>query len=411
MSDDSPKMKPDKRAALLKDAGSQLSKALGASLTLTNPRKLSSQHFMFRCDVQGGGADLATAIIKKMDLDRDDGEGNHRFRNEWASLEFLTALEIQPPLAPRLLASDLNAGYIVMEDLGDHPDIQELMFADDDGIAEEALVQMGALLGSMHAATVGREAEFRKVQATLGAQTPLSDGTLDMRERMQALHDSFAALRVETTPAFFERIAALEADLQSPQHPFRAFAHCDAGAHNFLYTPDGVRGMDFEFGGYACGLTDIVPARLGFPLSFRGHRVPAEVVMQMEDAYRDALAAGVPAAADDDHFNRVRAEVCAHWAFSRIEGLWRNYLQSVIEVGEERTLEELGVPEGRVAPFRRKVYTYVSHFVQTAVDYDELPELRKPVKGFLRGMRHLWPDIEVMPYYPAWATGADADDD
>jgi hypothetical protein len=407
---DEKQMKPDTRAALLADAGHLLSTEAGSKVTLSNPRKLSSQHFMFRCDVDGL-EEHPTVVIKKMDLGRNDGEGLLRFRNEMASLEFLTGLDIHPPLAPRLLARDREAGTILLEDLGDHETIQNLLFGEDDVLAEEALVQMGALLGGMHAATSGREAEFAAIQAAHETQSPSSDSTQDLRGQMEALQECFTAMRVEVSPDFYEAVAELEARVLAPEHPLRAFAHCDAGSHNFLATGDTVRGMDFEFGGYTCAMLDVVPARLAFPPSFRGHRVPIDVVMQMEDAYRDALSEGVAAARDEDYFNAVKVDACAHWAFSRIEGLWRNYLQSVVEVGEERTLEELGVPESRVRPFRRKVYTYVSHFVAAAVEYDELPAIRKPVKGLLHEMRRLWPDIEVMPLYPVWGNGGDEIDD
>lgn len=387
---------------LLNLAQMRLSDALEADVILHPDGGLDSQHSMLRCRVEGPGAVPESVILKQFSQKDGDPWARRRFRNEWAALEFLSGLGLQ--LAPILLLGDPASNLMIMEDLGSRPTVQDLLFDPHADTAEEALLELGTCLGRLHAATAGREQAFAAIQERLGALAPESDTSLDLRARWENIEACFAALRLPVPGEFILAAAEIEAWLHGV-HPLRALAHCDAGVHNFLWMDPNVRLMDFEFASYECALLDVVPARLGFPPSFRSRRVPPHLVTQLEANYRTELGKAVPAAWEDDLFQTALVEACAHWALSRIEGLWCNYLKFAIEEGEERAREMVGVTEERVSIYRNKVFTYVSCFVDAAADLERAPALRKPLKNLLGEFRKLWPDIELIEMYPALHRG------
>ncbi len=384
--------------ALLNLAQMRLSDALEMDVTLHANGALDSQYTMLRCRVEGPGLAPESVILKQFTQTAGDAAARLRFRNEWAALEFLSAHGLQ--LSPTLLLGDPASNLMIMEDLGQRPSVQDLLFEPNSPHAEEALLSIGACLGRLHAATAGGEEEFAAIQARLSASAPTSDSSLDLRERWQAIEECFNALDVKIPGDFTQAAYEMEAWLHGV-HPLRALTHCDAGVHNFLWIDPNVRLMDFEFASYGCALLDIVPARLGFPPSFRSRRVPPQLVAQLEASYRAELGKAMPAAWEDDLFQNALVEACAHWALSRIEGIWRNYLKIVVEEGEERARETVGVSDERLMVYRDKVYTYVSAFVSAAAEFERATALRKPIKELLGEFRKMWPDVGPVDIYPA----------
>ncbi|TAK12276.1 MAG: hypothetical protein EPO32_09300 [Anaerolineae bacterium] len=385
---------------LLNLAQMRLSDALETDVTLTTSGTLDSQHAMLRCRVEGPGHVPESIIIKQFTRQEDNAEGVRRFRNEWAAMEFLSGLGLQ--LSPNLLLGDPAANLMIIEDLGVRPTVQDLLFEPNSQNAEEALVELGTCLGRLHAATAGREEEFAALQARLGARAPVSDSSLDLRHRWETIEDCFAGLGIPLGADFAGAAAEMESWLHGV-HPLRALAHCDAGVHNFLWMDPGVRLMDFEFASYECALLDVVPARLGFPPSFRSRRVPPELVARLEANYRTELGKALPAAWEDDLFQTALVDACAHWALSRVEGIWRNYLKMMVEEGEERARETVGVADERIQVYRAKVFTYVSGFVAAAAEFERADALRKPLKALLGEFKKLWPDIAPVDVYAALA--------
>lgn len=384
--------------ALLNLAQMRLSDALEEDVTLHANGVLESQHTMLRCRVESPGTAPESVILKQFSQTANDWEARQRFRNEWAALEFLSVQGLQ--LSPTLLLGDPASNLMIMEDLGQRPSVQDLLFDPDSPYAEEALLAMGTCLGRLHAATAGGEETFAAIQASLGARAPRSDSSLDLRERWAAIEECFTALKIPLSGEFIQAATEMEAWLHGV-HPLRALAHCDAGVHNFLWIDPQVRLMDFEFASYECALLDVVPARMGFPPSFRSRRVPPHLVTQLEANYRTELGKAIPAAWEDDLFQAALVEACAHWALSRVEGLWRNYLKIVLEEGEERARETVGVTEERLTVYRDKVYTYVAAFVSTATELERGSALRKPLKDLLGEFRKMWPEIAPVAVYPA----------
>ncbi len=91
-----------------------------------------------------------------------------RVFNDWAGAEFLSSLEVEPPLAPRFYCGNRALGFIVIEDLGDGESLIDFLQADSAAHAAEALLAQATILGRMHAATAGRFADFAALRTALG---------------------------------------------------------------------------------------------------------------------------------------------------------------------------------------------------------------------------------------------------
>ena len=364
--------------------------------------KLDSQHLVVRYRVHAGDPVFPNTLILKQV--NDDSKVIAQFTprtlflNEWASLEFLSGLTSD--CSPQLYASDRTEQFVLLEDLGECPSVQEILYGDDPARAHAALIEWGALLGRMQRATRGHESRFRALQMELGATTSLSDGYFDLRVELPLLRECLHTLEIPLPDGFDAAIAAIASAMCDPS-PFRSFAHFDAGPHNGLLTPNGIRLLDFELAGFGHGLIDVVGARMAFPAAYRGRRVPMASVQALEASYRAEIVHASPELAEDRVFYPALVQACAHWAFVRIWGFWKSYLKNRLEIGPDYENQRNIKPEN-AAYFRTMVLTYLISFIETAETFGELSSLRIIAEQVMDALRRIWPELEPWPVYPAF---------
>jgi aminoglycoside/choline kinase family phosphotransferase len=396
----------DDIAAICARAELLLAQTYQVPISIAVREQFDSNHVVLRCAVRTEGeVELPqTLILKQRNLaphhQPQSLDQSTLFRNEWASLSFLTSLAPSGVLAPRLYADDQSLGLVLLEDLGEAQSVQAVLYSADEREATDALIAMGTFLGQLQSAAYRHEPTFLQSQAALGASTVLSDASLDCRPHLAELHACLQALRIRVDEQFDTALESLEAVIHGPG-PLRTFVHNDAGPHNFLCAAEGVRLLDFEFAGYGHGLLDVVCARLAFPPAFRGRVVPHGVVQQLEAAYRAELVTVVPMLADDEFFAASVCQACAHWAYSKLIGFWRAYLQERLAVGEARDQRIVDGPQ-RAAFFRRQVLTYLHLALKTLVEYEQLTELRTSLAAIIKRLERLWPETQSLPGFPAF---------
>src|SRR5262249_12866758 len=164
-------------------------------------------------DVRAVEAALGTALEPTEDQDFDDRTHLRRFRtadgrcvvvkeprggardaflNEWASLQLLT--ELAPGVAPRFLGGDRDLGFLIMEDLGSGPGLDDALLGDDPARAADMLVGLFETVGRMHALTLGQRARFEALRGPVEREpSTLQD------EVTRAL----SRLDIEPAPGFF----------------------------------------------------------------------------------------------------------------------------------------------------------------------------------------------------------------
>jgi len=285
---------------------------------------LASQHSVLRCTVEDAdGRNPRSVVLKQVTATQftSGGEGpSHRFLNELSGLQLLNTGPDRGSW-PGLIASSVEDELLILEDVGSGPTVQEILLGNDPILAEAALRDMATALGDAHSAAHGRVEEFQRLRRGLGAGTVLSDATRDLRHDLGLFRESFDHFGVRAHPAFFSELDDLESSLHSPD-VLQTVIHADAGPQNFIHTNRGAVLIDFEFMAPGNPLLDLVSARLGFPHSEDGRRIPAWLVEAVEEHYRAAVGVSMPEMGDDDLFGRVLVDACAHWALGRWARLW-----------------------------------------------------------------------------------------
>src|SRR3954449_3002866 len=106
---------------------------------------------LFRCAVSSRAPGAPATVIVKH-VAQPPGQVRLGLLNECAALEFLTGLELDPPVCPAFYGADTQAGVLVLEDLGDGDSVADALLGPDAEKARTALVSLARTLGRMQAA-------------------------------------------------------------------------------------------------------------------------------------------------------------------------------------------------------------------------------------------------------------------
>jgi hypothetical protein len=248
-----------------------------------------------------------SVIVKRL---RDDPAGfrvdPRQLTTEIAALRFVEAIGLD--VAPRVLASDEELGVVVLEDLHPRVPLPDVLIAGDATAGTDGLMEFFHALGSLGAATAGRESAF-------DAPTVPSPEDLELAGWRDTLRfaDAFGVL---PTAGVTRDIAAMFDELADPGG-FLAMSNGDPGTNNFLVAP-GLDGklIDFEFARFRHALLDAVHIHVQSP-----QWITLPDPRPLEDAYRRALASGVPEAEDDLWFDRGLTAACLSYALVRLRRL------------------------------------------------------------------------------------------
>jgi hypothetical protein len=308
-----------------------------------------------------------------------------RLFNEWAGLQFLTETSGGASPSPRFYAGDRDRGLLVIEDLGKSRRLDHVLLGDDPDSAETMLVTLAATLGRMQALTVGNEAEFDRIRSSLGPRErrPTSD---DGNRLTTMLRNMAQVAGVEPALGIDQELRAVTKNLAEPG-PFLAYLHHDPCPDNCLITDDGLKLVDFEFGGYGHALQDGIYGRIHFPSCWCVNRIREGVPLAMEAAYRAELIKGCPEAADDKRFYRAVVEACAACVINSHHAL------------------TLAGEDGRwgISTMRQRALLRFDIVAELTKEYDHLNSVGATVRAIAEKLRSQWPaEADSMPYYPAF---------
>ena len=251
----------------------------------------------------------ASVVIKRFK------EQPERGLAEWASLQFLSDLGLDPPLAPRFVGGDVRARVLLLEDLGEGTTLETFLQGHDPGVAEEALVRVARLVARMHATSRGRAADYERLRGRLAPRrdTTLGEAAAAFRRGRGAVEHWLYATRAQPWQGFARDYEAVARGIEPPG-PFLAFTHGDLTPSNVLFTGAGVRLLDFEYGGARSALYDTLFWTLYCPF-------PAALIARVDEGYRRELMAACPAAAEDAAYRRERSQVMAWRTLSLLQWL------------------------------------------------------------------------------------------
>ncbi len=160
------------------------------SRALVSPRPPTSAEAVGRSSCASRLGDCRVVVKQQRSADRFDPSDAtdfgpaERFWNEIVGLELLASRSDLAGMAPRLMGYTPKLGIVVLEDVGDHPSLADILLGTDPGAAERGLVAWGRILGSIHAATAGLSglAEFEaKWERRAGRPAPAGEGYASYR--------------------------------------------------------------------------------------------------------------------------------------------------------------------------------------------------------------------------------------
>ena len=220
------------------------------------------------------------------------------FLREAVSYQFATALATDSRPGPSLIAYDRDARLLVLTDLGDATEIARLLHRSDEATVTNSLMALAQAMGRMHAATIGREEDFTALLRRAGA------GHLD-----NVVADQIAGcipdvpdllgkeLGVAVAPEVSERALRATALFSGGRH--RAFSPSDLCPDNILVNDDGVRFLDYEWGGFRDATLDLAYALTSFPGCLCSYELSTERTLAMIEAWRAEVVGMWPQLADD----------------------------------------------------------------------------------------------------------------
>jgi hypothetical protein len=397
---------------ILQLAATLLSRQFGREIHLRPVSVFSTlKSVVVRGSVSAGAADLPeTLIVKKVregrGYDPDSpatGNAAHDLFNDSAATQFLHGLCDDPPLSPRFYAGDRLEGLIVLEDLGDGeaPNTADALQGNDPILGEQTLIEHAALLGKLHAATMGRREEYQRIRHGLGPspnprrlyRDPWPEARLstiptsEISEVISACRASFSALGIRPRPGIEDEIACVTASVEADPGPFLAYCKGDQNvAEDYIRRDSLPRLFDFDSGGFRHALIEGMPGCMTWGCQMR---IPRHIQNSMEKAYQSSLALGYAAVTDDRLFYRSLVEAGARWNILHII----HRLPDALDHDYQRGLTTL----------RQQVVAWFEAFADLSEAQGQMQALGESARDVVKRLREIWTaEVCRLPAYPAF---------
>jgi len=317
-----------------------------------------------------------TVIVKWVRNGTDDTRTEDwRLSTELAALRFLSD-DLGLAIAPSVIAADLSAGFLILEDLAPRVALSELIVRDGAEAHRERLAVFARSLGELGAVTAGRSETYRARRAALDSLNPTSDTGGRFAELWNRGHKDAAAIGAPITAAAASELAAALDELSSAG-PFLTLSNGDAESNNILLRESGpadARLIDFEAAGYGHALLDAVSLHVPGP---RWISVGDPGAGGIAEQYRQALARGVPQAQDDRLYGFGLAAACTSWALLRLQRF---------SVLDERAPGD---------DSRLQLVETLESTARTAAAHHALPQVAGWLRRAAEALRRRWPDADL----------------
>ncbi|MDA1190973.1 MAG: phosphotransferase [Candidatus Poribacteria bacterium] len=364
------------------------------SLKVGDDEGLSGRQYVHRFEVKTAPKGSPASIVVKQAPERGDQKYDPtsdnfvttRFFNEWACLRFMSEVCSEPLPVPRFYGGNVEAGFVVMEDLGTGQRLDHALLGDDPAFATKTLVGLFESTGRMHAATVGKRERFEAILNELSERRHPTQHGGKSRYRRQ-MREGFAAIGVSPKRGFYAEMERIEA--RKTEEPFHALIHGDPCPDNCHWVGDRVVLLDFEHGRFDNAFSDGCYPVIHFPTCWCVSRLPEEVSRQAVAAYRAELVKGSPNAADDATFERAMTDASLRWAYTTFLG-WS--MPGILEKDHQWGLVTV----------RQRVLFRLGLVVEMLERNGLYPAVAETSRRAVAALSERWAEVEAMPLYPAF---------
>ena len=317
-------MLAERTAEVVAAAEQLLSKRMGAPVKLADPVELggSGRTVVLRVRVAENAYSLPRTVIVKQvtesvaEDDDEPGVGSidSAFLHEAVSYQFATALALDDRPGPDLLAHDLDARLLIISDLVGGTRLTTVLQNAAEPVAANSLMAFAQALGRLHASTVGRAHDF----TALMRRAEVAHQSEAISAQAMAAIEAVPALLLEhldvTVPEPLDALATKCARLFGGGR-FRAFSPSDLCPDNVIVNDDGIRFLDYEWGGFRDATLDIAYALVSFPACLCYYDLTPERASEMVEAWRAEVVGMWPQLADDDLLRRKIVEAQLVWVW------------------------------------------------------------------------------------------------
>ncbi|MFI6167032.1 phosphotransferase family protein [Nocardia sp. NPDC051052] len=316
------------RAAEVVSAAQQLlTKRMGAPVKLSDPIELSGsgRTTVLRVRVAENAFSLPRTLIVKQvrghSHDRTTGglapgvaSIDSAFLREAVSYQFTTALSREQRPGAYLIAHSLPERLLILSDLGENSLLTQMLQSGAEPATRNGLMAFAQALGRMHAATVGREADFVALLRRVDVVHRV-DGIAQQAESAIAEVPGLLQreLGIEVPGEIAERIVRGNRLFSAGR--FRAFSPSDLCPDNVILNEEGARFLDYEWGGFRDATLDIAYALVSFPGCLCDFELSRERASQMVEAWRSEVVGVWPALADDEVMSERILEARLIWVW------------------------------------------------------------------------------------------------
>lgn len=312
--------------AALAAAERLLSRRAGAGVVLADPEDLggSDRSVVARARVARNPFSLPRTVVVKHYLGPPHPLRPDPFHHEVASCQLFTALPTESRPSPVIIAHDVDARLLVLEDLGRTSTLADKLFGPDPVAARSCLLSWARALGRMQATTAGREHDFGALLRRLGEKAwrdPVADDARAALAGTAALLRDDLGVRVPAAAV----LEAHETARLLGGTRYRAFSPSDTCPDNNLVTSRGVRFVDFEGGCFRDVALDAAYFRVPFPGCEASFALPAGMSAAMLEAWRNEIGSVWPDLEDPALLDRRLLDaqllwvwLCTWWLLPRI---------------------------------------------------------------------------------------------
>ncbi len=345
---------------------------------------------VFRCALrQSPGGTAPETVIVRVPREGTARTSRTGLHYEQAVLEYLT--DISSNLAPRFLAGGNAAGFLVTEDLGNHPSLLDLLLGKNPEAARQGTLAFAHGLGRLHAQTA--------IQAkALRSALPITN--VPIADHWHQVRNVVAMLALPAPHGVAGDIESLARLLEKPSDCL-ALSSGDCSVVNCQINHDNVRFFDFEEACFRHPLLDAVVLRYPYPTGGPPWQLPHEVALQSESAYRAELAQVYPIFHNDNDYERSMAASVAAWTILRLARMPK------VNAGPDQD-PWLLLPPGWMAPIptrsrRRQLVAILETCIASARRAGAFEAFAAWCECLTDALHERWPEAaEHLPLYPAF---------
>ena len=362
---------------------------------------------LYRFNVLSGPDGIPASVFVKRKRAR-------RIRIEWACLQFLsdqTTDENCP--TPRFYGGGYigknNIPLVVMEDMGDGQNLRAILLSDDSQTAKMVLIECAKVLGKIDALSIGKAEAFLKIRNSI---VPIEEKSEDFHSvYAEKLTEICDAAGVTPYQQSFSQLKAL-ADFLDPSNRFHGLTHGDLYPVNVYQSTSKSRVyvFDYEFGHFQHVLVDGFHIRVHLDMWAEVSRFPNDVMQEMENAYRIALATTCPEAQDDQWYYQRVIEACVYETirciyrfFEPPKTVFSNALNDRPAGDYEALRTDPNYNHWGLPAVRRRVFYRLGMLAQLTEEHNYLQALGATARKIQDKFSTIWPlEVREMPLYTAF---------